>query len=180
MDDLNLIASSYVLGLLRPEEIVQVADRALTSGQYTAEIAELADLRTERHPTTAVVAPLFLAWLRERGIELPDVEDAAWKLVTHHIGQIVHEWVPPLQGLVSVVETLHDSVLLNHRFSDIEQRFGVIALCGAYSAMEDLHDCPEQVSIRGKFGTEAMAELASYVSELAEVWWKTYGPSSVL
>src|SRR5690349_4616390 len=168
MDDLNLIASSYVLGLLPPEEIVQIAERALSSGQYSAEIAELADLRTERHPTTAVVVPLFLAWLRERGIELANVEDAAWKLVTHHIERIVHERVPPLQGLVSVVETLYYSVLSCPRSSEIEQRFGVIALCRAYSAMEDLHDCPEQVSIRGKFGVEAMAELASYVSQLAD------------
>src|SRR4051794_26516821 len=99
MDNLNLIASRYVLDLLRPEEIVQLADRALTCGQYSAEAAELADLRTERHPSSAAVVPLFLAWLRGRGIELPNVADAAWKLLTHYIGRIVHGRVPPLEGL---------------------------------------------------------------------------------
>ena len=179
MDDLNLIASSYVLDLLRPEDIVQLADRALTSGQYSAEVAELADLRTERHPSSAAVVPLFLAWLRAYGIELPNIEDAAWKLLTHHIGQIVHGRVPPLQGLVSVVETLYDSALPDGRSNNVEQRFGVVALCAAYSAMEDLHEYPEHASIRGKLGTEAMAELASYVSKVAEIWWKIYGPSPV-
>jgi len=29
MDDLNVIASRYVLGFLRPEEMVQLADQAL-------------------------------------------------------------------------------------------------------------------------------------------------------
>jgi hypothetical protein len=179
MDDLNLIASSYVLDLLRPEEVVQLADKALTSGQYSAEAAELADLRTERHPSSAAVVPLFLAWLRAHGIELPNIEDAVWKLLTHHIGQIVHGRVPPLEGLVSVVETLYYSALPNGRSSDVEQQFGVIALCTAYSAMEDLHEYPEHASIRGKLGIEAMTELSSRVRKLAEIWWKTYGPAPV-
>ena len=61
-----------------------------------------------------------------------------------------------------------------------ERRFGLTALCAAYSAMEDLEEAPTHVSIRGKVGLEARAELASYVSEVAKIWWKAYGPSPVL
>ena len=180
MDDLNVIASRYVLGFLRPEEMVQLADQALNEDHCSPKAADLAELRRERHPSSADVVPLFLAWLSDRGVELPDVTDATWRLLTHHIEGIVHGRVPPLEGLLSVDDTLYYSALPNGRSKDVERRFGVTALCAAYSTMEDLEDAPAHVPIRGKVGTEAMAELASYVSEVAKIWWKTYGPSPVL
>ena len=181
MDEWRLVASKYVLRLLLPAEMITLADDSLNRGLYSQAAADLAELRTDRHPSDGEVIPLFLEWLREMGIQLPSPTDATWTLLRHQIGRIVRGDVPALQGLVAVAEVCQSPAFPEDASSRyIGQPFGVTALYAAYATREDLDARPQYVAFRGKHGSEGVAELTSHVERLAKLWWRTHGPSSEL
>ena len=169
VDELGFAASRYALGLLLPEDMVRLADLALSDGHYSEPIAELAEYRTDKHPSKGDVEPAFLRWLRESRVPLPSHEDAVWHLLRLAIAGIVRGKVSPLEGLVEVHQIYSQT--------PFPERYGLAALCAAYWVHDELESRPLDVAFRGSQGPEAIAELESHVRDLAEVWWKVYGPS---
>ena len=171
VDELGFAASRYALGLLLPEDMVRLADLALSDGHYSEPVAELAEYRTDKHPSKGDVEPVFLKWLRESGIPLPSHEEAVWHLLRLVIGRIVRGEVSPLEGLVEVRQI--------YRETPLPERYGLAALYAAYWVHDELESRPLDVAFRGSRGPQAIAELESHVRDLADTWWKVYGPSPV-
>ena len=172
VDELRLAASRHALGLLSPEEMVRLADSALTDGHYSGPIDELATYRLALHPSTVELEPIFLKWLEESGVPFPNPEEAAWSLLRMTIGRIVRGEVPPLHGLGEVVQ-----VCL--RTPDPE-RLGLGALYAAHSVQDELADGPVTKEHREDGRADALAQLEYHVGELFHTWWKVYGPSPSL
>lgn len=170
--ELKLAASRHALGLLPPEEMVRLADAALSHGHYSDRMDALAMHRFSPHPSALEVAPMFLEWLDESGIPLPSAEDAGWDLSRMAIGRIVREEIPPLRGL--------DEVARVCRRTQDPERFGLGALYAAYLVRGEPADAPFAKDRHQGGAAEALNEQASYVRELCDTWWKVFGPSPSL
>jgi hypothetical protein len=169
VDELRFAASRYTLGLLLPEDMVRVADLALSDGHYSEPIAALAEYRFNKHPSKGDVEPVFLEWLRESGVPLPSLDEAVWRLLRLAIGRIVRGEVLPLEGLAEVGQI--------YGRAPFPERHGLAALYAAYWVHDELETRPLDVAFRGSQAPKAIAELENHVRELAEIWWKVYGPS---
>ncbi len=160
--------------------MVALAEEALNAGHYSSAVADLADLRTEKHPRSTDVAPLFWAWLIETGVLVPSAEEATWELLRSSIGRVARAELSALNGLKQVAAICHSRSFPDAPSRYIGQPFGVTALYGAYSAYEELKARPDDVSAFGKYGAAGMAALSQHVVELSQLWWKVHGPSPSL
>jgi hypothetical protein len=83
--ELQLTAAKFVLGLVDSWDIPPVANRALSNGEYSPALAELAALG---NPIMSDVAPLFITALAEMGLQALPRADSAW-LIARHCTEII-------------------------------------------------------------------------------------------
>ncbi len=76
IEELTGAANRHALGLLMPEDMMSRADKALNAGHYSERSADLAAHAIERHPSQFEVEPIFVDWLQESGVPLPNAEEA--------------------------------------------------------------------------------------------------------
>jgi hypothetical protein len=171
-DELRMAASRHALGLLSPEEMVRLADAALDDGHYSGPIDALAMHRSSPHPSAVELAPIFIEWLEETGVQLPSPDEAAWNLLRFAIRRIVRNEVPPLRGLGDVIQ-----VGFGMQEPD---RFDLRALYAAHRLKDELDDTRLGEEHPGRGGDGVPAELESYVRQLCDIWWRVHGPSPSL
>lgn len=96
LTSLRLTAAYYSLGLAGTEQLVNAAHAALDNGVYSYSLGELA---TVREPTWADCHPLFVAAVRELGLDVPDHAAAILTLVDVHATRLAEGSAGPEEVL---------------------------------------------------------------------------------
>lgn len=170
--ELEIATAKFVFGLLSSRDLVQIADAALNRGIYSDAMCTLA---FTEDPRMDEVNPIFEKALRELAIPLPSREDAAWRLLRHHIGSIASRTVRPREGLSRIVnEVYFPACLYEQSCNYTGDSHGIEHLYGTYWAYDDLEERTTEVSFEGKYGTKAIEALDADVVRLAKDWLTKY------
>ncbi len=97
---MQLAAAKVAVGLIHSWEIPPIADRALSNGEYSPALAELAALV---NPIKTVVEPLFIKAIAELGLQMPPRAEAAWLIVRHCI-QLIASNSESLRAALSLLK----------------------------------------------------------------------------
>jgi hypothetical protein len=165
--DLRLTVARYTLGLAHSQELSQAADAALNQ-VYTDSLCQLAT-------TGDLVLPeagrLFEKALRELGLSLPSREEAIQALLIHSIGAVAEGAVAPRAGLESLKRDLYYPIIQEEPVTRyVGDSRGIEHLLRCYYSYDDLAARPTEISVAGKYGSEAVAELDRQAVELAGKW----------
>jgi hypothetical protein len=159
IDDLRVAAARHALGVLRGEEVVDLARRAALAGQVWEPVCELATVR-DPYPAMRELAEPLEAWLAEAGVGLPDPDTAMWRVIRWHLAAIATGATAPHEGVVGL---MHD--VLHHLWDRpgacVGESHDVGDLVGVYYAYDDF---PE-----GRDGHDALAR------SLAQAWLARHG-----
>ena len=88
----HIFAAKYVLGVISTQDIVMFADRKLSEGVYSDTYLDIIDAELK---VWTELAPLLETALKESGLVIPDMEQAVWTMLKHHIGLIESGSVNP-------------------------------------------------------------------------------------
>lgn len=170
-DELQLTAAKFALGLTQSWEIPPVADRALSNGEYSPALAELADII---NPIRSEVEPLLLKALVEMGLSVPSKADAAWLTARHCIKQIASNAEALRAALSLLKETSYAvrDVLPDKKYRGENLDLG--GLIGIYWSYTE----PDENCYRGRViadEVERCAILDSLAREEAREWLNRHG-----
>ena len=172
LSDLELAAARYAIGTLQSLEMSRLADAALRAGVVYPATTVLGTLES---PTIGDAQPLFLEWLDEMGMQVPDKDAAVWTILGHMMRRIATKEVPAREGLARVIEEgLHDADIFSKTRKYVGDSHGIHHLVGAYHAYDDLDERPDEVSFAGKYGQEAIAALDEDIVRLAGQWCRDH------
>jgi hypothetical protein len=132
--ELQHTAAKFVLGLIQSWEIPPVADRALSNGEYSPALAELASIVT---PIMSDVEPLFIKALAELGLRIPARVDAAWSIVRYCMRLIASNAESLRAALELIQETsysMHDVMPDNQYVGDNFDLGSLIGIYWSYTA----------------------------------------------
>jgi hypothetical protein len=105
LSELRSWAARFALSIAKSWELPPVADRALSGGVFSPALAELSMLQG---PTMSDVDPLFRQALKELGLPLPSLVEAAWILTRECMERIVAEPGSPFE-LLGFLERVHSA-----------------------------------------------------------------------
>jgi hypothetical protein len=165
---LLVTAARYALGLAKSLELTEAADSELNRGVYSDALIQLA---TMHGLVVEEAGPLFEKALHELGVPLPFREDALRALLLHYIGAVAEGTVPPHAGLARLVDELYFPVIAQEPVSRyVGDSRGIESLLSYYWAYDDVRGRLTEVSVSGRYGEEAVAELDRLVVEAAWRW----------
>ena len=170
--DLEYLAARLSLDILEHEEILEVVEGVADPTKYPDMLVDY--VGTSDALERALRS--FRAYLKDRGVTVPDQQEAVWPVVQHHLSRIVAGEVSPAQGLRSFKLDLWD-FLLNQGSSNeyVGAFYGVETLVGLYWARDDL--------LERDYLTDELKDLLQQkwpadVCEAAKHWLDTYGEHS--
>jgi hypothetical protein len=171
-DGLMLALARYQLGLETADSLRGFGVDLLAAGSDEAlELAIADDL------DVAEIGPILERLGRELGHPLPTL-DAAINLVTAAIlGEVANGVTEPEAGLEQLMRDVvqpHVREADESRFTSVGEAFGLQHLIGAYYGYDDLRSRPDELSVDGKFGREAIALHDQHVIAYARDWLRTH------
>lgn len=165
---LRIEAARYRLGVASCVDLVKAAEAALSSGLESQSLVFLAG---EANPALQDVAPLFERTLRELGMDVPDEAKACWIVIRHHMERIVEREVEPLDGVRAILNEVFDRAGLDGQSKQfLGDSHDLHRVLGNFYGVDDIRDRPAEVSVNGKYGEEATAEVEEHLRELASRW----------
>ncbi|MCC6361620.1 MAG: hypothetical protein IT450_23030 [Phycisphaerales bacterium] len=169
--ELQLAAAKFVLGFTQSWDIPPVADRAISNGEYSPALAELADLK---NPVRADVEPLFVKALAEMGLSMRSRVDSAWLIARHCIEHIASKAESLRAALSLLKETSYvvRDVLPDKKY--VGENLDLGSLIGIYWSYTE----PDENCFEGRVITdeaERCAILDSLAREEAREWLKRHG-----
>lgn len=177
MRKLELAAARYRLGRETGESLRDLGVTLLSAGYDPAvRLAIVDDL------ALADVGPAFERVCRELGQSIPSIDDAIDIIIRASLSDIAQEALPPqvaLQGLMDDVgsRVARETQAGPYRFAG-ESR-GLQHLVGAYWGYAELRERPNELSISGKFGNDAIAQLDQEVIAFARDWLEEHAANAL-
>ncbi len=152
-------------------EVRELADRLLNAGVdndhlVTIYLADADDRNT--------IVPAFERFLQSCNIAIPDRDAAVWGVLQYHIALIAHRAGNPRDLCRKMVE----DVYYEYEFKCNEyagDSHGIHHLLGIFYGFDDLMDRPNDVSVNGKYGADAVTELESELVKSATEWLDEFG-----
>ena len=132
----EIAISSYKLGLLSSDNIVQIADTWLSQGIYTDSINFLA---METTPTIAYVGPLFEKAMTELGIDIPSKLDAATTLTRDTIEKMLSCEIDLMEGANFIYWNIHHEI--TDEFPDGKYLGSNLGLEQIFCWLREIWDC---------------------------------------
>jgi hypothetical protein len=171
-ETLRYTAAKLAMGKVNADEVKSTINDLVDSGVYLD--AFLVALEPARHPQMDDVLPALLAAFNHFGILVPDKQRAVWELIDLHCRAIVSGSVRPLEELSRLITDVYCDyfhVLTKQYLGDSH---GIERLIGLYWGADDLTDHPDTVTVNGKHGKEAWAELDKEIVIQANHWLKAH------
>ncbi len=149
------------------QQLIKAAENALVEGWDSPSLRMLAGIN-EQDCDEWTVLRLLNNSLAELGITLPSKDDAVWILLCHHISQIANGTVSPLEGMQAVEKYSFDFYEMTKEY--VGDSHDIHEMYGMFWNYEDIRECPDEVSVNGKFGEDAVDELDRFMVEKAREW----------
>jgi hypothetical protein len=167
-----LTLARYQLGLVTADSLRDLGIDLLAAGSD-----EALDLAIADDLDTAEIRPILERLGRQLGHPLPTL-DTAINVVTAAILRDIADGVTEpeagLEQLMREVVEPHVQGSEETRFTYVGEAFGLQHLIGAYDGYDDLRSRPEELSVDGKFGAEAVALHDQHVVAYARDWLRTH------
>ena len=135
--NLEQSAAAFVIGVLPPERLPDVAVSALESGLDSRSLATLAGTPARANPDD--LRALFAQALRELQLRLPSALEAAALLKQYYAAQVAARDLPPREGARLIVERIF------HQIDDLlppgaylGESFGIAQLVGLFYNYDDV------------------------------------------
>jgi hypothetical protein len=156
--ELRSWAARFALSIAESWELPPVADRALSGGVFSPSLAELSMLQG---PTMSDIEPLFRQALKELGLPLPSLAEAAWILTRECMERVVAEPGSPFELLdfLKRVYWAADDVLPNGKYAG--DGLDIAALYGLYWSYTE----PNENYYKGRVITDE-SERRAIIDEL--------------
>lgn len=173
-NNIEYLYSFSFFDILDKKKIAECIDLFLENNVYYDEFLELID-----NNNTDISLSSIESILRKMDLFIPkNKEEAIWVILHYHILSIVNGRIDSLIGL----EKLMNDVYRKYDFYSSTDKFlgdshGIESLIGLYWEYEELKERPHELSCKGKFGIEAVAEIRKEIIKSATNWCVEYGKS---
>lgn len=178
MSKLKTLAARAALGIASSKEIISIANDVLEMGMYSDSIAELSYM--DEGVNSDKVLTLFINYLEENGLTLPDKQIATKQLISEYLKLILNGVSSPRLIIRYLKNEVLDQVNgLNAKYKYVGDGYGLQEIISMYYAYDDIEESPETVSYDNKFGLDAMAAIDNDIRGFSEKWLKNYEDSSL-
>ncbi len=135
--NLSQAVAAFVLGMLPPERLPEIATSALERGIQSTSLSALADATPRADPRE--LRALFLEAVAELGSPPPSLLEAAETLKQYYAAQVVAGELPPREGARLIVERVFrevDELLPPGNY--LGEAFGIAQLVGYFYNYDDV------------------------------------------
>jgi hypothetical protein len=172
MTELEYMAARIAFGIATANEIQSIVDALLKDGFYSDEFIAITDSKPTR---LAEVLEPFKTYLQSQGISIPTKEKAVWQLITYHVARISSGQDEPLVGLQNLISDVYWDYDFGACTKEVlGDSHGIEQLVGLYWGYDDIMERPQEVSLNGKYGDEAISETKKQIVKAAEAWIEKY------
>jgi hypothetical protein len=172
MADLEYLAARLSLDILEHEEILQVVEGVADPSKYPDMLVDYVGTGDALERALSS----FRAYLKDKGIDIPNREEAVWAIIYRHLSRIASGEVSPAHGLRSLKLDIWDFLLTeapNQKF--VGDIYGVETLMGMYWARDDLLDDLDEEDLTEELRNAREQTWPRDVRKAAEEWLGTYG-----
>lgn len=166
--ELAFEVAKYAFSGLSIEEMQSVINRLIEDNVYHDTFF---DVIYPEDSVTELVGPAFEKALGSLGVPISNHEDAIWVIIYYYLQKIVNREVDPYEGLK---QFMYEVYWKYDFYARAETYLGdshrVELLISLFWAYDDLMDKTSAVSINGKYGEAAVAELKNEIFAEAKRW----------
>lgn len=163
------------MGNLTADEIKATIHGLVDDGFYLNDFLDALEIS---RPRLDEVLPGLQAAFRYHGIIVPDKEQAVWILIEHHLKVIAAGALEPWQELCQLMADVYWDYDFDTPTKEyVGDSHGIACLLRLFWSIDDLSENSEAVSLNGRNGEDAWAELNRQIIIEAERWLASERPS---
>ncbi len=170
MTPLGLAAARYKIGLETGESLRDLGEALLSENGMDAAVK----LAIADDLSMSEVGPIFERVCRELEQPIPALDEAIDMASAAILRDIADDSVGPPAGLQRLMDVIDSSASQDGRGDktryDVSESHDLQPLIGAYWGYDELRRRPEELSVDGEYGEEAIAQYDRNVKALACEW----------